>query len=44
MGFAHDALNLDINAARRLLGVILVIGVIAAQEYLMLRLTKHLRS
>ena len=44
MGLTHNALNLDIDAARRLLGVILVIGVIAAQEYLMLRLTKHLRS
>ena len=44
MGFAHNALDLDIDAARRLLGVILVIGVVAAQEYLMLRLTKHLRS
>ena len=44
MGFAHDALNLDIDAACRLLGVILVIGVISTKEYLMLRLTKHLRA
>ena len=44
MGFAHDALNLDIDAARRLLGVILVIGVVAAQEHLMLRLAKDLRA
>ena len=44
MGLTHNALDLDVDAARRLLGVILVIGVVAAQEYLMLRLTKHLRS
>ena len=44
MGFAHDALNLDIDAACRLLGVILVIGVIATKEHLMLRLAKHLRA
>ena len=44
MGFAHDALNLNIDAARRLLGVILVIGVIATKEHLMLRLAKHLRA
>lgn len=44
MGLTHNALNLDIDAARRLLGVILVIGVIATKEYLMLRLTKHLRT
>ena len=44
MGLTHNALNLDIDAARRLLGVILVIGVIATKEHLMLRLAKHLRA
>ena len=44
MGLAHDALNLDVDATRRLLGVILVIGVIATKEHLMLRLAKHLRA
>ena len=44
MGLAHNALDLDIDATRRLLGVILVIGVIAAKEHLMLRLAKHLRA
>ena len=44
MGLTHDALNLDIDAARRLLGVILVIGIIATKEHLMLCLAKHLRA
>ena len=44
MGLTHNALNLDIDTARCLLGVILVIGVIATKEHLMLRLAKHLRA
>ena len=44
MGLTHNALDLDIDAARRLLGVILMIGIVAAQEHLMLRLAKDLRS
>ena len=44
MGLTHNALNLDIDAARRLLGVILMIGIVAAQEHLMLRLTENLRT
>ena len=44
MGLTHNALNLDIDATRRLLGVILMIGVVAAQEYLMLSLAKDLRA
>ena len=44
MGLTHNALNLDIDATRRFLGVILVIGVVAAQEHLMLRLAKDLRT
>ena len=44
MGLTHNALNLDIDATRRFLGVILVIGVVAAQEHLMLSLAKDLRA
>ena len=42
MGLTHDALNLDVDATGRFFGVILVIGVVAAQEHLMLRLAKDL--
>ena len=42
VGLAHDALHLDVDAARRLLGIILMIGIVATQEHLMLRLAEHL--
>ena len=44
VGLAHDALNLLVDAARRLLGVVLVVGVVAAQEHLMLGLAKDLHA
>ena len=44
MGLTHNALDLDIDATRRLLGVILMVGIVAAQEYLMLRLAKDLSA
>ena len=40
MGLAHDALDLDVDAAGRLLGVVLVVGVVTTQEHLMLGLAK----
>ena len=44
VGLAHDALDLGVDAARRLLGVVLMVGVIATQEHLVLCLAEHLRT
>ena len=44
MGLAHDALDLGVNAASRLLGIILMVGIVTAQEHLMLSLAKHLST
>ncbi len=41
---AHDALHLNVDPARGLLGVVLVVSIVAAQEHLMLRLAEHLRA
>ena len=42
--FLHDARNLIVDAARRLLGVILRVAVIAAEEHLVVGLAEHLRA
>ena len=44
MGLAHDALDLVVDALGGLGGVVVVLGVVAAQEDLVLRLAKNLRA
>ena len=44
VGLTHDALDLDVDTARRLLGVILMVRVVATQEHLVVGLAEHLGS
>ena len=44
MSLAHDALDLDVDATGRLFRIILVVGIVATQEHLMLSLAEHLSA